>query len=48
MSVSQTIDLSLTGSQRRIDRIDVHAHFIPDFYRQVLIEEGLVTLARGT
>ena len=22
------------------ERIDTHAHFLPDFYRQALVEEG--------
>lgn len=29
------------GDARTIDRVDVHSHFIPDFYRQTLIDEGL-------
>jgi predicted TIM-barrel fold metal-dependent hydrolase len=33
-------DLPLDGERQR-DRIDVHAHFIPAFYRQALIDAGL-------
>jgi hypothetical protein len=40
--------VSLNGVQSHIDglcgeirRIDVHAHYIPEFYREILVESGL-------
>lgn len=31
----------LVTSARELDRIDVHAHFVPDFYREALVKVGL-------
>jgi len=32
---------SINEQSRKLDRVDVHAHFLPDFYRSALIEAGL-------
>jgi 6-methylsalicylate decarboxylase len=31
------------STSRRVDRIDIHAHFVPAFYREALVEAGLST-----
>ena len=40
MSATAQSALPASHAPRAVTRIDVHAHFLPDFYRQALIEAG--------
>jgi 6-methylsalicylate decarboxylase len=41
---SQTATSGATvPTSRKVDRIDIHAHFVPAFYREALVEAGLST-----
>jgi 6-methylsalicylate decarboxylase len=39
--MSDLVSMNGNGSLGELNRIDVHAHYIPDFYREILVKSGL-------